>query len=233
MQTAVGLSELIQVFRLALTVEGLRPHTIHNYTRYAQRFAQRVNGRKLKSITAADIRAYIANLQATYSPKTVNEAQLALRCFFRFLLGEGEIGRDPTCDMKLVRYLVNPQPTSSEAEVKRLLLAYDTRSREGIRNRAMLTVLFDTGVREGELVSMGLPDWDSRRVYVDGKSGIRQVYLGIAAIQAVERYVRRWGISEAPLWRGKKGPLTGSGVLQAVRRLCHRAGVEDKGVHAF
>ena len=35
------------------------------------------------------------------------------------------------------------------------------------------------------------------------------------------------------MWRGKKGPLTGSGVFQLVQRLCLRAGVEDKGVHAF
>ena len=36
-----------------------------------------------------------------------------------------------------------------------------------------------------------------------------------------------------PLWRGKKGPLTGSGVFQLIGRLCLRAVVEDKGVHAF
>ena len=97
----------------------------------------------------------------------------------------------------------------------------------------MLLVLFDTGVREGELVSMGLPDWERRRVRVTGKTGTRDVPLGIATLQALERYVRRCGISEAPLWRGKKGARTGSGVLQAVNRLCARAGVPDKGVHAF
>ena len=97
----------------------------------------------------------------------------------------------------------------------------------------MLLVLFDTGVRTGELVSMTMPDWERRQIRVSGKTGVRNVPLGTATLQAVERYVRKWGISEGLLWRGKKGPLTGSGVLQLVKRLCRQAGVEHKGVHAF
>jgi integrase len=68
---------------------------------------------------------------------------------------------------------------------------------------------------------------------VDGKSGVRVVPLGTASLQAVDRYARRWRISDGRLWRGRKGPLTGSGVLQLIRRLCQRAGLEEKGVHAF
>ena len=70
-------------------------------------------------------------------------------------------------------------------------------------------------------------------VRVDGKTGIRDVFLGTAALQTVERYARRWRVAEGKLWRGKKGPLTESGVHQAIARLCGRAGVPDKGVHAF
>ena len=97
----------------------------------------------------------------------------------------------------------------------------------------MILTLFDTGVREGELVSMGLPDFEKATVRVEGKTGVRFVPLGMATLQAVERYVRRWGIDDGPLWRGKKGPLTRSGVFQMVRRLCVHARVEHKGVHAF
>ena len=75
--------------------------------------------------------------------------------------------------MTLVRYRVDPQPTYTEGEVKRLLAACDPSTREGIRDRAMVSVLFDTGVRQGELVSMDLPDWERRLVRVEGKTGIR------------------------------------------------------------
>ena len=234
MVTAVGYPVLVRAFRLALTVDGLKPHTIQSYVRVVERFAAHVGGRDPDSITAADIRDFVAALQLKLAAKTVNEAQLALRRFFRFLVIEREIQNDPSATMKLVRYRVDPQPTYSESEISQLLAACDTGTRQGLRDRAIVTVLFDTGVRERELVSMGLPDWDSRTLRVDGKGGIRQVYLGTTtALQAVERYVRRWGIADGKLWRGKKGALTGSGILQLVRRLCKRAHVEDKGVHAF
>jgi len=233
MQTAAGFPVLIRAFRLALVVEGLRPHTVYNYTRNAERLATYFQDRVPKSISASDIRTYVATLQERFAPKTIHEAQLALRRFFRYLVREGEIRRDPTSDMKLMRYRVNPQPTYTEAEVRRLLAVCDQRTREGVRDRALVTVLFDTGAREGEVVSMGLPDWELRTVWVDGKTGKRQVYLGMAALQSVERYTRRWGIMEGPLWIGKKGQLTGSGILQIIRRLCLRAGVEHKAVHGF
>jgi len=233
MQTAVGFPVLIRAFRLALTVEGLRPHTVYNYTRDAERLATYFQSRTPKSISASDIRAYVVTLQERFAPKTVHEAQLAFRRFFRYLFREGEIRRDPTSDMKLMRYRVNPQPTYTEAEVRRLLAVCEQWTREGVRDRALVTVLFDAGAREGEIVSMGLPDWELRTVRVDGKTGKRQVYLGVAALQSVERYTRRWGIMEGPLWIGKKGQLTGSGILQIIRRLCLRAGVEHKAVHGF
>lgn len=233
MDRAVGWSVLIRGFRLALTVEGLRPHSVYNYVRDVERFARHCDGRSPTSITQVDVREYVHSIQARCAPKTVYEAQLALRRFFRFLVKEGDITNDPTATMKLVRYRVEPQPTYSPAEVKRLLLACNTTTLEGLRDRALVMVLFDTGVRVGELVSMGLLDWEKRQARVDGKTGVRLVPLGTTALQAIERYVRRWGITEAPLWRGKKGGLTTSGVLQIMRRLSRVAGVEHKGIHAF
>ena len=74
--------------------------------------------------------------------------------------------------MKLTRYRVDPQPTYTDAEVKRLLLACNMRVHIGVRDRALVMVLYDTGVREGELVSMGIPDWDARQVQVVGEGEV-------------------------------------------------------------
>jgi integrase/recombinase XerD len=233
MVTAHGSSALIRGWRLALTVRGLKPHTVQTYVRDVERFAATLNGTGPKNVTTADIREYFIAYADGRSPKTTREAQLALRSFFRFLVTEGEVRRDPTKDMALAKYRVEPQPTYSEAEVKKLLLVCDHKTLDGLRNRAMVMVLFDTGVRESELLSMSMPDFDRGRTRVDGKTGVRDVPLGTATLQAVEKYLRRWGITEPPVWRGKRGQLTRSGVLQAIRRLCRRAGVPEKGVHAF
>jgi site-specific recombinase XerD len=233
MVTAHGFSALVRGYRLSLSVRGLRPSTVESYVRDVERFTSTLNGHTPKSITPADLREYFLAYQDGRAPKTVRECQLALRSFFRFLVAEGEVRRDPTRDMKLTAYRVEPQPTYTEAEVKRLLMACDHKTLEGLRNRALVMVLFDTGVRESELLSMSMPDFDRRRTRVSGKTGTRDVPLGMATLQAVERYVRRAHITETPLWRGKRGPLTRSGVLQVMRRLCRQAGVPQKGVHAF
>lgn len=206
---------------------------MEHYVRDVERFTDTLNGQGPKGVTPADLREFFITYQEGRAPKTVRECQLALRSFFRFLVQEGEVRRDPTRDMKLAKYRVEPQPTYTEGEVKRLLMVCDGKSLEGVRDRAMVMVLFDTGVREGELLSMSMPDFERRRSRVSGKTGTRDVPLGMATLQAVERYVRRWGITEAPVWRGKRAPLTRSGVLQTMRRLCRQAAVPQKGVHAF
>ena len=150
MVTAVGYPVLIRGFRLALSVEGLRPKTIAKYVRDVERFAAQAGVASPEEVTPSDIRAYILDLQGRRAAKTVYEAQLGLRRFFRFLVREGEMAGDPTANMKPTRYRVDPQPTYSSAEVKRLLMACNMRTREGLRDRALVMVLFDTGVREGE-----------------------------------------------------------------------------------
>ena len=233
MDTAAGFSDFLRGFRLCLTVEGLALSTVGNYCRDTSRFGDFLGNCHPSSVTPDDVKAFLADFQTTHSAKTTREAQLAIRRFFRFLYGEELVGADPTRGLKLPRCRVEPQPTYSEGEVKRLLLVCRGKSLDSIRNQALVLTLFDTGVREGELISMGIPDWERARVRVSGKTGTRYVPLGMATLQAIERYVRRWKITDAPLWRGKKGPLTGSGVFQLVKRLCRRADVPEKGVHAF
>jgi site-specific recombinase XerD len=230
---AVGYVGYVSSFQLALKIEGLRPHTVSCYVREANRLGEHCGWPLIHDLKSSDVRSYLDALGKTVVPKTVTEAQLGLRRFFRFLVAEGEIGSDPSRNIPLTRFRVDPQPTYTPGEVSQLLAACNEATRLGVREKALVTVCFDTGVRVGELVSMGMPDWDARTVVVDGKTGIRTIPLGDSALLATHRYVRRWGVQGGKLWRGEKGPLTTSGVFQLVRRLCRRAGVEDKGVHAF
>ncbi len=143
MDTAGGLSGLVRSFQLALIVEGLRPSTVRHYVSDARRFVAHSNNQSPRKVTAGDIREFILEYQETHAPKTMREMQLALRKFFRFLVAEDEITRDPTASIKLMPYRVTPQPTYSEAEVKQLLLVCDPKARIGARDRAIITVLYD------------------------------------------------------------------------------------------
>ena len=230
---ADGYSELFHGCQLTLEVSGLRPSTIKHYTTDARKFLEHYSGGPPSEVTPMHIRQYLALLKKKVSSKTVYEVQLALRKFFRFLVEEGEIAGSPCDGIKLTRYKVDPQPLYTLDEIKALLASCDLKTPSGIRDYAIFMVLFDTGVRVGELISMSPPDWKNRLVKVDGKTGVRYVPMGLSSLQALERYIRKWSIPDIPLWRGKYGPLTTSGVLQMVRRRCSSFGIPYKGVHAF
>ena len=230
---ADGYSELIQSFQLSLQVAGLKPQTIKHYTSDTKRFLENCSPVTPDHISPNQVREYLDSLRVRVSPKTVYEAQLALRKFFRFMSDEGEIKSNPCDGIKLPKYRVAPQPIYSVEEIKELLRSCLLKTSTGIRDYAMMTVLFDTGVRVGELISMDAPDLGNSLIRVDGKTGIRYVPLGVGSLQALDRYVRKWHITGNPFWRGKYGPLTPSGVLQMVRRRCTSYGIPYKGVHAF
>ena len=230
---ADGYSELFHGFQLALEVSGLRPSTIKHYTTDGRKFLEYYPDVSPPEITSIHIRQYLVLLKKKVSAKTVYEVQLALRKFFRFLVDEGEIASSPCDRIKLTRYRIDPQPLYSMDEIKALLTSCDLKTLTGIRDYAIIMVLFDSGVRVGELISMSPPDWKNRLVKVDGKTGVRYVPLGLSSLQALERYLRKWSVPDSPIWRGKYGPLTTSGVLQMVRRRCSNFGIPYKVVHAF
>ena len=230
---ALGCDRLFESFELSLKADGLRPHTISCYLRDVRRFWEFAQPEDPKSVTSNQIRKFVTSLKSQLSPKTVHEAQMGLRRFFRFLIAEGELTADPSKPVRLTKFRVTPQPTYTLDEVKKLLSSCRVSTKEGVRNHAIISVLFDTGVRESELVSMGIPDWDTSTVWVDGKTGQRLIPLGTNALRSVDRYARKWSVSRGNLWMGKYGPLTRWGVVQLVQRQCAKAGVEHKGVHAF
>jgi len=230
---ADGYSELIQSFQLSLQVAGLKPQTIKRYTSDTKKFLGHFSPIPPDDISPNNVRQYLDSLRVRVSPKTIYEVQLALRKFFRFMSEEGEIEFNPCDGIKLTKYQVAPQPIYSMDEIKNLLSSCVLKTPPGTRDYAIMTVLFDTGVRVGELISMDAPDWGSRLIRVDGKTGIRYVPLGIGSLQALDRCIRKWHVTGNPFWRGKYGPFTSSGVLQMVRRRCKDFGVSYKGVHAF
>lgn len=100
------------------------------------------------NVTAKHVKKHVEALRKQVSAKTVHESQLGIRRFFKYLVTEREIRRDPSRQVKLTRYRVVPQPTYVVDDLKKLLTACD-QSVGGVRGKAIITVLFDTGVRVG------------------------------------------------------------------------------------
>ncbi len=129
--------------------------------------------------------------RAGLSPRSVSRALSTVRGFYRFLLVDGHLTTDPTANLispqagqKLPRFL-------TEEEMGRLLGAPDTTTAEGVRDRTLIELLYATGLRVSELVSLTRRSIDLDRGLLNctGKgSKQRQVPVGRGALEWLQKY---------------------------------------------
>ena len=190
------LSPLIAQFVERLWLEeGLSLNTRSSYAsdlRHFEDWLKRVG--TIEQAGPADIEAYLAVLyRRKASARSVARLLSCLRKFYRYLLRESEIQEDPTLGIDLPK-MGRPLPkTLSEDDVERLIAAPDTDTPLGLRDRAMLELLYATGLRVSELISLGVNQLNLRQgvVRVVGKgSKDRLVPLGEVAEEWIDRYVQ-------------------------------------------
>lgn len=190
-------SALIDEFCDALWLEdGLARNTLDSYRRDLAQFAQWLEHAHGKDVLAAghgDLQDYLAHRFRQRS-RASSAARLlsSLKRFYRWLLRQNRIKTDPTLNIdapKLPRHL----PKSlTEDDVENLLAAPDTDTPRGERDKAMLEMLYASGLRVSELVTLKLPQvsQDMGVVRVLGKgSKERLVPLGEEALASVRRYL--------------------------------------------
>lgn len=187
----------VETFLTYLRVEkGLAENTVAAYGRDLRAFA--AFARKVKKgpklIVRDDIVDFLASLyRRKLDSRSVARHQVTLRNFFRFLLREGDLNVDPTLNMespKLRRTLPNYLRLE---EVDRLLVQPDLRTPLGLRDKAMLEVLYSSGLRVSELVNLRVNDLEMKMgcVRCIGKGDKeRLVPIGRKALAAVEQYLR-------------------------------------------
>jgi integrase/recombinase XerD len=153
-----GADPAIDSFCDALWLEhGLAPLTLAAYRRdlrlYAQ-WLQRATGRDLDATTEAVLLAYMAERHAGTRATTANRRLSVFRRYFRWALREHRVTADPTLRLQAARQALRVPRTLSEAQVEALLAAPDTTTPLGLRDRAMLELMYASGLRVSELVSL-------------------------------------------------------------------------------
>ena len=188
---------LVERFLESLWMEkGLSPYTVAAYRSDLAQYQcwLQERGVELHGSGREAILDHLAwRLSAGYQARSTARFLSGLRGFYRFLLREGLIEQDPTLQVELPQ-LGRPLPKSlSEADVEALLAAPDIGEPIGLRDRAMLEVLYACGLRVTELISLTLEQVNLRqgvlRVFGKG-SKERLVPLGEEAMVWVARYVR-------------------------------------------
>lgn len=186
---------LVDAFVDALWLEdGLAASSLAAYRHDLQALAAWLAARNVALLEASegDLLAFLAAQHAATRASTANRRLASFRRFYRWALREGRIGADPTLRLANAKRAARLPQTLSEAQVEALLNAPDVETPLGLRDRAMLELLYATGLRVSELVALRLIELSlaDGLVRVFGKGGRQRVVpLGEEARRWVERYL--------------------------------------------
>ena len=227
---------------------GLSERTVTAYQRDLRGLVEFLTGRGIgapEGVGPGDLRAYVFHLKDRgQAPTSICRAQSTLRTYWGFLLGEGVVERDPTERLEAPRVWRRLPGVLARAEVERLVEAPDPDHPLHWRDRAVLELLYATGMRVSELAELplGAIDLEQRVCLVFGKgSKERIVPMGGPAARALDQYLRdvRPRLERAaskPQARGRVflnargGALSRQAVWTIVRTACRRAGLEERRV---
>ena len=182
---------------------GRSVKTIENYDRYLDRFFEYADVKKVSQITekqVRDFRLYLNRQPGTkvggrvepMKRRTQNYYLIALRAFLKFLRSRGIEAISPE-RIELAKVPERSIDLISSAELKRLMNAPDVKTLEGKRDKAILELLFSTGLRISELCGLSIDDVDLTRdeFSVRGKGDkIRVVFISDSARAAVRNYLK-------------------------------------------
>jgi len=174
----------------------LSPHTLQGYGRDLNRLRAfaRQEGREITSMDRARLEALVRDAMAGgLSPSSTGRLVAAVRGLYRYLRRCGDVQENPADDLHAPRAFVSLPRFLSAEEVDALLDAPDVSTPGGLRDRALIEVLYATGLRVSELVGLRLADVRIDQGYVQclGKGRKERIVpLGEVAAGWVNRYLR-------------------------------------------
>lgn len=191
-----------------------------------------------RAVTLQDISDYLAHKKRLrLSAASIKLVVVAIKILFRWLAARRRIDRDPAEVLPLPRTERFLPQTINELQVEQLLEAIDVNAPRGARDRAILELLYASGLRVSELVNAKLEnlDLDGRFIRVTGKGNkTRLIPVGTKACTAIQAYLERErpGVvtkrtgSEIFLSARSGRKLTTNRILQIVKEAAKRAGLE-------
>jgi integrase/recombinase XerD len=232
---------LLERFDDYLAVEqGAAETTSEAYHRDLSRFVTYARSRGAaapSSVTPVVLREYIYHLKDLgLAPSSIRRNVSAMRSYYRFLLGEGEVTRDPTERLETPKRWLTLPDVLTVADAEKLLAAPTLDEPLAFRDRALLELAYGAGLRVSEWVTLGVKDalLDEGLVRVFGKgSKERLVPIGRRAIAAVAVYQRelrpkleRGGGKGALFLNARGAPLSRMGAWKILRKYVTIAKIE-------
>lgn len=243
--TSVGdIPANAQSFARHLRAANKSPNTIKAYLDAVRRLDAFLDAhgmpRAVATIHREHVEAFIEDQLVRLKPASAANRYRSLQQFFRWLVDEGEVRESPMARMKPPTIPETPPDVLRPEALKKLVDATAGQGFDERRDRAIILLLIDTGVRLGEVAGLTVEDidWDHEVAIVTGKGRRpRTVAFGRKVAQALDRYARvRAQHTEAAvpwLWLGRKGRLTSTGLAQMLKRRARQAGIPEIHPHLF
>jgi integrase/recombinase XerD len=233
--------DALRLFLEYLAVEkGLSANTIQSYERDIRKFVDALRSRKISLARVSEdtlVRFIHGQSQAGLSARSLARLISALRSFFRFLVLSGYLKKDATTQLTTPSTWLALPKFLTVAEAEALLQVPDEKKPRGLRDRAMLEVLYGSGLRVSELAALKTAEinLDDGFLVCRGKGGKERIVpLGRSSCNAIRRYlvevrplVDADGREE--LFLSRRGrPFTRQGVWKLLRQHAARAGLSAK-----
>lgn len=229
---------------MSLRVErNLSPHTLeayeHDISRYLAFMEETEGISATENIKPRQIRAYIRLLSdLCLTPSTIRRNLSVVRSYHGFLVEEGYSGTNPSELLEAPKLPKKLPTVLTVNEVERLLEAIDFNTPLGLRDRAMLELLYSAGLRVSELIDVRIMNLLANRgwIRIFGKgSKERVVPLGSHAAKWVEKYmnearpvlVKKGGKTDIIFLNHRGGPISRKGVWKIVRQSAEMAGIKN------
>lgn len=233
--------EVIQLFLDFLSVEkGLSANTILSYGRDLEKYLLFLRKEKIDWTRAGEdnlVRFIHHQSRAGLQARSLARLISALKSFYRFLVLDGLVKKDPSANLSSPKTWMTLPKYLTVQEVEDLLRQPDDKDLHGLRDRAMLEVLYATGLRVSELIQLKPKDLNLDNGYLicRGKGGKERVVpLGKSAAVVTKRYIEeaRPQLQKKPteaLFLTRLGdPFTRQGFWKTLREYARKAGLASK-----
>jgi len=236
---------LLDSYMISLRSELLSENTVRSYELAMRTLIGFLVDKGMPTQPSRIARDYIEAFQVDQAnqgkkPGTVVLYHVALKRYFRWLAGEGEIKQSPMEKMRVPKMSQQPVAVISPEHIQAILKACEGADFHSKRDMAIIRLMIDTGIRRGEVTSMTLQDVNlkNQTITVRGKGNrVRTLPIGRKVTRDIDRYLRSRAshrdAGQPNLWLGKQGPLRSSGIYDIIQYRANQAGVPHIHPHMF
>jgi len=233
---------LIEEYIKFLQVEkGLSQNSLESYKRDLMKLSEWAEKQNLKieSLAQKDLREFLIDVHKL-SPSSVNRLISSIRGFYKFLVIDGFIDKNPAENLMFQKKLQKLPEYLSVEDIERLFSIPDVSQEIGLRNRAILELLYACGLRVSELLDLEFKDIDfnSRILTCYGKgSKVRKIPIGKSAAEWLKKYLalrKKKETKTKKIFVSSQGkPLTRQDVFLFVKEYGRKIGIPDISPHTL